>query len=715
MKVVPPGDDVVPVPPPVDESPVRGRYCDIVMTGGIASGVVYPWAIVELARSYHFRHIGGTSVGAMAAALTAAAEYGRRHGAPMPFEPLRRAPAALGYTLPDGRTRMLSLFQPNPRGRRLLAAWAAIGNGWADPHGDGDPPPPPIPHPHPPPPPPPLDRGLVCLRGTLARCLPWRLPCKLRAVLRLFAGPLWCGWLAGAALAVAAILLPPWLAAGGPGIGRAGLFVALLAALAGGGLGATIGLAVALIGDLRRGVVDNGLGLCKGGSLDPATAGDGKDDDGSRPGLSEWLHEGIQRSAGLKVTDPPLTFRDLWTAPLHPGDPSTPCGERDPSARRAIDLQVFTTNVSHGRPYRLPLLDGSARLFFRREELADYLPPAVLQALWDAGRPYVPQQPDDLSKSEDVKGFRELPGADMPIVVAARLSLSFPLLFSAVPLYAIDQVAPKGRRRLRRCWFTDGGVSSNFPIHLFDAALPRWPTFGLWLDERDPYRPKDRLFLPQQHLEGMEDGWLRFDPDTRPDAPPQAAQRCGAWFGLLSGFALAVLKSTLDWRDRTNMRLPHVRNRVAWLLLRPGEGGLNIGMPRRQVLMMAHQYGTAAGRHLRTRFFGADGRDTPAWREQRWVRMHLLFNGLRERLRGLSAVAADASCGNLPLRQAIQRAAGEPPLAGDDTTRLDARQAESLDRILDDLERLEASLAQHAAEQGYQPRPEPELRLRAPL
>ncbi|KAG1385865.1 hypothetical protein G6F59_017159 [Rhizopus arrhizus] len=31
----------------------------------------------------------------------------------------------------------------------------------------------------------------------------------------------------------------------------------------------------------------------------------------------------------------------------------------------------------------------------------------------------------------------------------------------------------------RICWFSDGGISSNFPIHLFDAALPRWPTFAI--------------------------------------------------------------------------------------------------------------------------------------------------------------------------------------------------------------------------------------------
>ena len=58
-----------PVPPTLE--------CDIVMKGGITSGVVYPLAVVELAKTYRFRNIGGTSTGAIAAAATAAAELGR--------------------------------------------------------------------------------------------------------------------------------------------------------------------------------------------------------------------------------------------------------------------------------------------------------------------------------------------------------------------------------------------------------------------------------------------------------------------------------------------------------------------------------------------------------------------------------------------------------------------------------------------------------------
>ena len=47
------------------------------MKGGITSGVVYPQAILRLARKYRFRALGGGSVGALVAALTAAAELAR--------------------------------------------------------------------------------------------------------------------------------------------------------------------------------------------------------------------------------------------------------------------------------------------------------------------------------------------------------------------------------------------------------------------------------------------------------------------------------------------------------------------------------------------------------------------------------------------------------------------------------------------------------------
>ena len=54
------------------------KYCDLVMKGGITSGIVYPNAVLALAREFRFKSVGGTSAGAIAAAVTAAAAFGDR-------------------------------------------------------------------------------------------------------------------------------------------------------------------------------------------------------------------------------------------------------------------------------------------------------------------------------------------------------------------------------------------------------------------------------------------------------------------------------------------------------------------------------------------------------------------------------------------------------------------------------------------------------------
>ena len=687
--VPPPGDDVVPVPPPVHEEPPHDNFCDLVLTGGVASGVVYPWAIVELARAFRFRNIGGTSVGAMAAALAAAAEYGRSTGYEAPFEALRRAPASLAWIMSDGRTRMLSLFQPNEHGRRLIRLWGEVGRG-NEPRKE--------------------DKDLRCpARGVMLRAF-WLALC-------IYKWPVVFGAVAGAVLAKVVACwtgLPP-----GSWTGLSIVFVAVVAVLA-----AVLSWAWAIWHDIRYGLIKNSYGLCKGGTIKHPGRDDG-------PGISEWLHDGIQASAGLGDDDPPLTFRDLWSAPAYPGAGRRPCGAGDPADRRSINLQVITTNVMHGRPYRLPLADKTSRLFFLRDELEDYFPPCVLDALVAASRPYAPRD----SKSDPPvdrarPGLLELPEADLPVVVAARLSLSFPLLFSAVPLWAIDYEAPRHKRTLRRCLFTDGGVSSNFPIHLFDAAVPRWPTFGLWLDRRSPYRRQDRdepgaeerVWLPKFNGEGWGDSWYRFDPESKV-LPEDGGFKCDepaldsseSHLKLLLGFLGGIATSAMDWRDRTSFRMPHVRNRVARILLLPGEGGLHIGMPREQILQMAHDYGTKAGQKFVERFAERDGQPSRAWSEQRWIRFNLLVNGLRERLEGL-ATRAGWSTHTVPLPRAIALAVRKPggPVADRGKChRIKPAQAASLNKLLLELERLEGELL--AAPPAFDSTPEPELRLRPPL
>ena len=58
----------------------RNLDCDLIMKGGVTSGIVYPGAIGAIAHRYRLRSIGGTSAGAIAAAAAAAMEYGLRSG-----------------------------------------------------------------------------------------------------------------------------------------------------------------------------------------------------------------------------------------------------------------------------------------------------------------------------------------------------------------------------------------------------------------------------------------------------------------------------------------------------------------------------------------------------------------------------------------------------------------------------------------------------------
>ena len=96
------------------------RTCDVVMKGGITSGVVYPHALCELARTYRFVNVGGTSAGAIAAAAAAAAEHGRESGG---FARLAALPEWVG-----AGDNLFRLFQPQPGTRRFYALFTS--GGW---------------------------------------------------------------------------------------------------------------------------------------------------------------------------------------------------------------------------------------------------------------------------------------------------------------------------------------------------------------------------------------------------------------------------------------------------------------------------------------------------------------------------------------------------------------------------------------------------------
>ena len=718
-------DDTVLAPPPVEEMPPSGRFCDLVLTGGVASGVVYPWAVVELARSYHFKNIGGTSVGAMAAALTAAAEYGRRNGYANAFEPLRRTPEQLAEELPGGRTRMLSLFQAEPQGRRLLELFSLFvareedakvgptGRLWRRLSGFAG-----------------VEPQQVGPIGPLRR-----FGRKFRGAARIYRAELLRGTLLG--FGSAAVLLAAWMFgtdAWPPPRGNLSLLAlssAVVWLLVFGLVGATFCLLSALLRELRLGLVENGYGLCQGACTDPAGPVE-------RPGLTDWLHEGIQRSAGLRPDDAPLTFCDLWRAPLEPG-----AAERgaDAVGQRAIDLQMVTTSVTHMRPYRLPLKDPAGRVFFRRSELKRLFPAAVLDALVQASRKYTPQSPADPAPADGADDLYALPYGGLPIVVAARMSLSFPLLFSAVPMHAIDFEGPRSDRRIEKCWFTDGGLCANFPIHLFDSMLPRCPTFGIWLDKRSWYHQREGVWLPETWDAGKGDTWHRFEQDKPDDTAAPAGtgsdtgnagrianflrslvgarkvgKRC-AWLRL-GGFLWASALAAKDWNDRLAMRMPQTRHRVARLFLRPGEGELNIAMTRTVILRMAREYGTRTGRLFVDRYAGDPGEPGSAfWVQQRWARALVLMSALRRLLRGFAESTAGTAYA-APLDELILLAKiGELRVGVEpgDEVRLSDGEADAMQRFVRVAREMEEALLSLDATGRFKLDPDPEMRLRPPV
>ena len=95
------------------------------MEGGVTSGIIYASAVTELAKSYRFSSIGGSSIGAFAAALTAAAEYNRRRGSNVGFELMEKLPTELAVEDDQNETRLLRMFRPQDGTRRLFRIFLA--------------------------------------------------------------------------------------------------------------------------------------------------------------------------------------------------------------------------------------------------------------------------------------------------------------------------------------------------------------------------------------------------------------------------------------------------------------------------------------------------------------------------------------------------------------------------------------------------------------
>src|SRR5258705_3289100 len=462
------------------------NICDIVLKGGITSGVVYPLALVSLAEKYRFSQIGGTSAGAIAAAAAAAGEYGRyRENAG--FDRLARIPDEVGQNL-------LSMFQPTPALKPLFD---------------------------------------IFVDALKAKTKTGRIVAITGAAVGGYCLSALLGLLPGVLVALIALAI-----GGGTGFVAFGLLLAVT--------GLVAGLIWRLVKAANTDLVENDFGLCPG-IRQPYS---------SRDGFTDWLARLIDEAAGNK-TGHPLTFGDL-VAP--------------PDGRPAIQLAMMTTSLMEKRPYTLPMPEDH-RFVFEKSEWERIFPERVMAFLTTQCDRFTPP-------AGEAGAYYHFPHPPrQPLIVCARMSLRFPLLISSVPLWRRDftLLEEAERNKLRRCLFSDGGLSSNFPIHFFDRLLPNTPTFAISLDYYDEKRNRDDVWRPASSGSGSQ---LPVQP-----------------FDGLGGFLMRLLMSAKDWQDHLQSTLPGYRERIAHVVLKPEEGGLNLTMDEATIRKLVN-YGERAGETL---------------------------------------------------------------------------------------------------------------------
>jgi predicted acylesterase/phospholipase RssA len=495
------------------------RRCDIVMKGGITSGIVYARAVTELAKSYRFVNVGGTSAGAIAAVVTAACERKRLDGDADAFATLEAVPAWLGATDSRGDSNLFRLFQAD---RRTRALFALITAAMSHPQQTF-----------------PFELALAALRGF------WR-------------------WAAVGALPGLLVFVGSFVAiAPDAHIWKALLLLALLLCATGfvvvGALaGAGVGFLVRVPDALKATLFGTCTGSWTGEERPPGS------DDAGKP-MTPWLADLIDRAAG-HAYDTPLTFGDLWGA--------------DP-AQKEVVLQTFSTCLTLGRPFRVPFA-ADEHFLFKPSEWKRLFPERIVDAL---------AQGVDWRADEDTN-LPLPPAAKLPVVVGARLSMSFPFLLSALPLY--DEAGTQH-------WFSDGGICSNFPLHFFDAPLPRWPTFGLDLQDTTD-TDAELVWMPAQNT----------DPQPPPDQPVEDVTSLANW----------IVETAMDWHDNVTVAQPGYRDRVCTIRFLPGEGGLNLNMAPELIATLSER-GRQAGALLASRFTPAwDDPNAPelSWDNHRWLR-----------------------------------------------------------------------------------------------
>ena len=169
-------------------------------------------------------------------------------------------------------------------------------------------------------------------------------------------------------------------------------------------------------------IPSNDFGLCSGAS---------SGEFGAARALTPWLHEKINGYSGLPAKEP-LTFGHLWAGPDRDRD-----GEWAPEDR-FMSLEMMTTNLVNRRARQLPWEEED--WFFSPVEFHRFFPKEVVEWMEDRSPSTLPYDGTEQGRRSRMRlalarkqGLLALPAArDIPVLVATRMSLSFPILLSAV-------------------------------------------------------------------------------------------------------------------------------------------------------------------------------------------------------------------------------------------------------------------------------------------
>jgi predicted acylesterase/phospholipase RssA len=543
--------------------------CDLVLKGGITSGVVYPRAISRLARSYQIKGVGGTSAGAIAAAFAAAAEYRRRKAGTFDgFEEVECLVADLA-TKVDGQTRLEGLLQPQ-RGTRLPFRFLKF---------------------------------LLSASRVKKMAVFSLLPLAL----------LWIAVWTGVSLFETTFHATPGFL---EKFGFAASYVVWLVTM--------LFAFKRFLGHLVSEFCRQDYGLCRG--FDP------RNRSARRPQLTEWVHKGLQRTAGLQEHEP-LTFAHLEAT----GDFLTASGSRVLGShldkKDRIRLRLVTTCLTHSRPYTLPFQED--KFYFKPAEFLELFPESVVD--W--------MVKNSCSESIEItpqegKPFRLYPLPEhghLPVVVAVRMSLSMPIILSAINLYCQDKAHPDNLPE--KAIFTDGGIVSNFPIHFFDEFVPRYPTFGLNLifAKRELSQVHHLLLNLQTQVFG------KSLCEVSPVLADMAKCLLEHWDRRpgLGGFLEGIYDTARGWKDNTQLRLPGYRDRIQDIYLDPRrEGGVHLSMSPEQIEALARK-GEEAVEELLSKFASSDGKASPSWKNHVWTRYRITMFLLSQKLQMLQEVLVE--------------------------------------------------------------------------